>query len=228
MGWSSCDWSQAMTRWLGLMHSFMDPASHRMLCVLPGNITKWLQPRALIGAGLFRGLVTQFCSSLTSARCSHSDEGRGFGYRSSLVLGFPATTPEPARTVDGVWILAQRAVYEMPSLCLQGSLLEAPLGLRGGGFLSLPLAVWGLDCVPIQLLRDLAILWFVASFLHGSLRISVLFRHRDEGKEVRPWVSSTPGGTVTSWFQLLVYRQAVPWWDMNTSEEISSCERIRL
>ena len=96
------DWSQAMTRWLGLMHSFMHPASHQMLCVLPGNITKWLQPRALIGAGLFRGLVTQFFSSLTSARCSHSDEGRGFGYRPSLALGFPATTPEPARTVDGV------------------------------------------------------------------------------------------------------------------------------
>ena len=50
----------------------------------------------------------------------------------------------------------------------------------------MPLAVWGLDCVPIQLLRDLAILWFVASFVHGSLRISVLFRLRDEGKEVRP------------------------------------------
>lgn len=91
----------------------------------------------------------------------------------------------------------------MPSLCLQGSLLEAPLGLRGGGFLSLPLAVWGLDCVPMQPRRDLVILWFVASFLHCSLRISVLFRHRDEGKEVRPWVSSTPRGTVTSWFLLV-------------------------
>lgn len=100
--WSSHDWSEAMTRWLWLKHSFMNPASHQMLCVLPGNINKWLQPRALMGAGLFRGLVTQFCSTLTSARCSHSDEGRRFGYRPSLALGFPATTPESARTVDGV------------------------------------------------------------------------------------------------------------------------------
>ena len=88
----------------------------------------------------------------------------------------------------------------MPSLCLQGSLLGAPSGLREGGSLSLPLAVWGLDCVPMLPRRDLAILWFVASFLHCSLRFSVLFRLRDEGKEVRAWVSSTPRGTMTSWF----------------------------
>ena len=89
-----------MTRWLGLMHSLKDPASDRMLCEQSGNINKWLQPRALIGAGLFRGLVTQFCSSLTSA--DPLTEGRGFSYRPSFALGFPATTLEPTRTMDGV------------------------------------------------------------------------------------------------------------------------------
>ena len=37
-----------------------------------------------------------------------------------------------------------------------------------------------------------------------------------------PWPLGSSG------FQLLVYWRAVPWWDMNTSEEISSCKRIRL
>ena len=102
MGWSSHDWPQAMTRWQGLMHSLMGPASDWMLCEQSENINKWLQPRALIDAGLFSGLITQFCSSLTSAGSSHSDEGRRFSYRPSFALGFPATTLEPTRTMDGV------------------------------------------------------------------------------------------------------------------------------